>query len=269
MKRVKLVAHRGYSKFYPENTLISFKEALKLDIDAIETDVHMTRDGELVLMHDHTLERTTDMRGLIRDTLFSEVRRADAGRWKDEKFKGAEVPTLRELLELLKDRKDIELIVEMKDYPADCGAFGYLSCDKTVAMLEEYGMAERCYINSASGDILNYVSAKFPQYRIEGFSPVRLHGEQFSEGLWRKCFSVCLFNISFDPVTGAKDNSKAGTVPPQSAYDRVAAQGAERWYYYKEDVEEMLKTALERGATGFTSNDPVRCNELLRKLGAR
>ena len=64
-QKIMLAAHRGYSAAYPENTMLAFREALKLDIDMIETDVHMTSDGVLVLMHDHVMERTTDMKGPI------------------------------------------------------------------------------------------------------------------------------------------------------------------------------------------------------------
>ena len=76
MKKIQLAAHRGFSECYPENTMIAFREALKLDIDMVETDVHMTRDGVLVLMHDHDLARTTDKQGLIREMDFAEVEKA-------------------------------------------------------------------------------------------------------------------------------------------------------------------------------------------------
>ena len=119
MKKIQLAAHRGFSECYPENTMIAFREALKLDIDMVETDVHMTRDGVLVLMHDHDLARTTDKKGLIREMDFADVEKADAGIHKGEQFKGEKVPTLREFLELVKDRKDIELNIELKDYPGE------------------------------------------------------------------------------------------------------------------------------------------------------
>lgn len=112
-KKIMLAAHRGYSAVYPENTMLAFREALKLDIDMIETDVHMTSDGELVLMHDHLMDRTTDMKGPIVNYTFAEVEKADAGSWKDPRFKGERVPKFTELMDLLKDRPDIELNVEL------------------------------------------------------------------------------------------------------------------------------------------------------------
>ena len=66
---VRVSAHRGNSKFYPENTLLSFREALKLNVDQLEIDLHMTKDGAIILMHDHEVDRTTNGTGLIRDLM--------------------------------------------------------------------------------------------------------------------------------------------------------------------------------------------------------
>lgn len=269
MKKIQLAAHRGFSECYPENTMIAFREALKLDIDMVETDVHMTRDGVLVLMHDHDLARTTDKQGLIREMDFAEVEKADAGIHKGEQFKGEKVPTLREFLELVKDRKDIELNIELKDYPGECGAFAYESCDKTIAMLDEYGVTDRCYINSFSGDILNYVYTKYEnRIRLHGYFPVRLLGEYFSDNFFKRCACVCLFNVSYDE-NGKSDWSKNNIVCEQSKFDLVKSYGAQPWCYFKVDEEDKIKTALERGAVAFTSNNPVKAAEILKKLGAR
>ncbi len=267
MNKVKLAAHRGFSARYPENTMIAFREALKLDIDMIEMDVHMTKDGELVLIHDHTLDRTTNGTGLVRDYTLAELSALDAGSWKGEEFKGEKIPTLREFLELMKDN-DLEINVELKDYPNLSGAFAYESCDKAMAMLAEFNMLDRIYINSFSGDMLNYVSTKYPSVRLHGYYPVRFHGAQFNENLWDKCFCVCLFNFTFDE-DGKQDGTNNHIVCDQAAFDRVAAHGAERWHYYKEDTDYRISTALERGATGFTCNDPITAAALLRKYGAR
>ena len=66
-EKITLTAHRGYRQKFPENTMRSFREALKLDIDSIEMDVRMTADGEIVVIHDQTLDRTTDKKGHICD----------------------------------------------------------------------------------------------------------------------------------------------------------------------------------------------------------
>jgi glycerophosphoryl diester phosphodiesterase len=103
------VAHRGDLENYPENTLSAFKSAIDLGADAIELDVFLTNDDELVVHHDHTLERTTNGTGYIGDLTLSELRQLDAGSWFNERFKGERIPTLGEVLGLGKGRVRFEL----------------------------------------------------------------------------------------------------------------------------------------------------------------
>ena len=146
MQKVKLAAHRGYSSAYPENTMLAFKEALKLDIDMLEIDLHMTKDGEIVMMHDSAVDRTTDGTGFVKDKTLDEIRLLDAGIRKDLKFKGERVPLFKEFLELLKGFPDTEVNVEMKDYPEERGKDAFISCDRIISLLEEYGMADGIYV---------------------------------------------------------------------------------------------------------------------------
>ncbi|MEM1923290.1 MAG: glycerophosphodiester phosphodiesterase family protein [Nitrososphaerota archaeon] len=97
-KRPLIVAHRGYSGLYPENTLIAVKEAVKLGVDGVEIDVRVTGDGVLVLMHDESVDRTTNGKGKVRDLGWSEIKTLDAGSWKSLKFSGEPVPTIDEVL---------------------------------------------------------------------------------------------------------------------------------------------------------------------------
>ena len=69
---MKIFAHRGLSSIYPENTLIAFEKALEYEIDGIETDVQLTKDGELVIIHDETLDRTTNGTGFVKDYTLKE-----------------------------------------------------------------------------------------------------------------------------------------------------------------------------------------------------
>ena len=71
--KITLTAHRGYRAKFPENTMLAFEEALKLDIDSIEMDVRMTKDNEIVVIHDPTIDRTTDKTGLVKNMTLAEV----------------------------------------------------------------------------------------------------------------------------------------------------------------------------------------------------
>lgn len=94
------VAHRGASGpgLAPENTLAAFEMAIQLGTDAIECDVHGTADGAVVVMHDATVDRTTNGKGAIAKMTLEAIKRLDAGSWKDSRYVGERVPTLREML---------------------------------------------------------------------------------------------------------------------------------------------------------------------------
>lgn len=109
---IMLVAHRGFSSVAPENTLVAFEEALSLRPDAVELDVRASKDGRLVIMHDAKVDRTTNGTGAIAEMTLAELKKLDAGSKKDARYAGERIPTLRESLELVKDRA--WLFVEIK-----------------------------------------------------------------------------------------------------------------------------------------------------------
>jgi glycerophosphoryl diester phosphodiesterase len=96
-----IAAHRGGAATHPENTLPAFAEAVRLGAHMIELDVAISRDGVLVLMHDATVNRTTDGKGKVNDLTLAELKRLDAGAWKDRRFAGTRVPTLAEALAMM------------------------------------------------------------------------------------------------------------------------------------------------------------------------
>ena len=106
MKDIVRIAHRGASGdgHAPENTLAAFQKAIEMGVDGVECDVHCTKDDSVVIIHDNTLNRTTDIKGIVEEMTLDEVKKADAGSWFDPRFAGERVPTLRELLELTKGR---------------------------------------------------------------------------------------------------------------------------------------------------------------------
>lgn len=107
-----IIAHRGYSAVAPENTLAAYRAAIEAGAPAAECDVRCTRDGEVILLHDATLDRTTDGEGEVAEVTLAEVREVDAGSWKGAGFRGERIPTLRECLALTKGK--LQLVVEIK-----------------------------------------------------------------------------------------------------------------------------------------------------------
>ncbi len=107
-----LCAHRGAMDTHPENTIAAFEEAIRLKAQMIEFDVRMTKDKQLVILHDETVDRTTNGVGRIEDLTFDQVRRLDAGSWKSANFKNERIPTFEETLAVIPD--NIWLNVHLK-----------------------------------------------------------------------------------------------------------------------------------------------------------
>ncbi|MCP9332105.1 glycerophosphodiester phosphodiesterase family protein [Lentilactobacillus hilgardii] len=97
----KIIAHRGSRGTRPENTLVSFQTAIDEGAEGIETDVHFSKDKQFIIMHDETVDRTTNGTGLIMDKTLGEIKKLDAGIRFSEEFKGTQVPTLQEVVNML------------------------------------------------------------------------------------------------------------------------------------------------------------------------
>jgi glycerophosphoryl diester phosphodiesterase len=145
----KIYGHRGAKGSYPENTLLSFKKAIEQGVDGLELDVHLTKDGEVVVIHDETLDRTTNGTGWINDLTLEEIKQVSAGSsfihfpryhaaWDSEK-----VPTLKEVLELIAPFP-IELNIELKTY-----AIAYIGIEEKVhSIVEKYGNGRKVIYSS-------------------------------------------------------------------------------------------------------------------------
>lgn len=108
-----IIAHRGASGHAPENTLAAFERAVQLGAPFIETDLHLTRDARFVAIHDATLERTTNGKGMVHDFTLAELRELDAGHWFDREFMDERIPTLEEILEFSR-KHDVVFYLELK-----------------------------------------------------------------------------------------------------------------------------------------------------------
>lgn len=114
-RRPIVIGHRGAAGLAPENTLAAFRKGLELGADLLECDVHLSRDDRLVVIHDHTVDRTTDGKGRVRDLSLEELKALDAGARHGEEFAGERIPTLDEVLDLTKGRA--KLSIEVKQGP--------------------------------------------------------------------------------------------------------------------------------------------------------
>ena len=157
LQAAEVVAHRGASMEAPENTLPAFKRAIELNCHYIEIDVQQTLDGEVVVIHDTTVDRTANGSGMVKEMELAELKSLDAGSWFSEKFAGEKIPTLREVLSL--DLKRSKLIVEIKNQDNR-----YPGIEKKVALLiKESGKAESVIVKSFSGKTLKKLRGLLPK----------------------------------------------------------------------------------------------------------
>ncbi len=102
MNRPMVIAHRGNTVNAPENTLAAYQIAVEEGAEMIETDVHISKDGRLVIMHDSSLGRTTNFTGYVHEYTLEELRTADAGSWFSSSFKDERIPTIEEAMDFSK-----------------------------------------------------------------------------------------------------------------------------------------------------------------------
>lgn len=139
----KNYGHRGFSGKYPENTMLAFRKALEAGVDGIELDVQLSKDGEVVICHDETVDRTTNGKGEIRSLTLAELKELDASSIFAEQYGKNEIPTLREYFELVKDLP-IETNVELKT-----GVHEYEGIEEKVwELIQEFHLEDRICISS-------------------------------------------------------------------------------------------------------------------------
>jgi glycerophosphoryl diester phosphodiesterase len=152
------VAHRGYSTVAPENTLPAFAAAVRAGATVVEFDVRVTRDGVPVVIHDRTVNRTTNGSGRIWDLTYDEVAALDAGSWFGAGFTGLRVPSLAETLDLLAP-EPVELLLEIKP-PATLD-----EVKSIVAQLAERDLLDRTVLQSFDADVVRKVRGVAPEAR--------------------------------------------------------------------------------------------------------
>ncbi len=136
---IMTIGHRGASKFAPENTLPALEKAIELGVDYVEIDVRYTRDNVAILMHDGSVNRTTDGQGRLEKLSLEEIKALDAGGWFDPSFAGTRVPTLEEALQTAQGR--ICLFWDTKAFPQK----------DTIELFRKYGFDRDCLLISFDG----------------------------------------------------------------------------------------------------------------------
>jgi glycerophosphoryl diester phosphodiesterase len=205
------VAHRGYSAVAPENTLPALAAAALAGATLIEFDVRTTADGVRVVIHDRTVDRTTDGTGNVGDLTLDEVRALDAGSWFSPAYAGVRVPLLAEVLDILLDSR---LLLEIKP-PATLEQVKVI-----LAMVADRGLLERTVVQSFDPEVVRLVREAAPDVR-RGLLRLRLEADtvDLARELEVVYCNPPVVDVLDDPVTVAALRSSGIAIMPWTAND--------------------------------------------------
>lgn len=145
---MNIISHRGANRLAPQNTIPAFKKSLEIGVDGFENDVHLTKDGVLVVCHNYDVDHTSNGSGNIADMTFEELRKLDFGSYFSPEFAGTQIPTLDEFLELCGSLKVIN--IEIKKPPVENSDIAKRTIDKVA----EYGLLDTLLISSFDDKVL-------------------------------------------------------------------------------------------------------------------
>lgn len=138
------IAHRGFCSRYPENTMLAFRKAVEAGCDGIEFDVQLSKDGKAVIIHDETLDRTTDGTGLVGQKTYRELKELNAAKPHPETAAFETIPSLREYFEYIAAQPNIISNIELKT-----GVFTYEGIEEKVyRLMKEFDLIDRCIVSS-------------------------------------------------------------------------------------------------------------------------
>lgn len=236
------VAHRGAARYAPENTLAAFRRALEDGAPAVECDVRRTRDGHLVVIHDPTVDRTTDGRGLVGSLTLDTLRRLDAGRWFGPEWAGQPVPLFDEVLEAVRGRALIK--IEIKNDPVPAAGIERQVLDA----VRRQQMEEEAFVMSFDHRVVLAVRGAAPRIATGVLYAARL----------------------VDPVSAARAADADALCVQWGYLDQEVVTLARRAglgiFTWTVDDEEMFRRCLDLGVDGVTSNDT---RLIARMAGAR
>jgi glycerophosphoryl diester phosphodiesterase len=166
--RTRVIAHRGFSGAAPENTLAAVRAAIELGADMVEIDVTLSSDGHVVVIHDETLDRTTDGSGAVSRYSLAELKQLDAGSWFGAEYAGERIPTLEEVFTEVDDR--ILLNVEIKSEAVVRGVVG-----EVASAIREFEMIDQVVVSSFSPSALEEMHELAPEIQTAVLYNSTLH----------------------------------------------------------------------------------------------
>jgi glycerophosphoryl diester phosphodiesterase len=242
MTHTTIIAHRGASGEFPENTLAAYRAAVEIGSDYFELDARLSREGVPVVMHDANVDRTTDGTGPVAGMTVDEIKRLDAGSWKDPRFAGQTVPTLEEVFAAF---PTAGVVVELKSKPGDPPDLE----DAVFEVIERHHAADRVIYCSFNPMALARVLELGTTSRI---API-LHGGNTREE--KRAFAGLTRVDALHP--------EQGQCSPRAI--RWALGRGDLVNPWTVDDRDAMVRLLDRGATGISTNRPDVLMDLLKE----
>ncbi|MCX7795811.1 MAG: glycerophosphodiester phosphodiesterase family protein [bacterium] len=238
MKKIFVIAHRGASAYAPENTFPAFELAVKMGSCGIETDIHVTKDNIPILIHDATVDRTTNGTGCVNDLTLDEIKKLDAGSWFSPAFAGVQIPTLEEFLKRFGGT--VHLVLEIKDKKAT---------EKTLTLVRDLGLLDDSTFISFNIEVLKEI------IRLESNANVGFLTNYVDKEL----------------IKMVKDSNIKQICPyapslTESIVEIVRAYGLDI-RVWGVDTEDIIERMIKFGIYTMTVNFPDKLIEALKKYG--
>ena len=228
--------HRGASSYAPENTMSAFRLAKQQGADGIEFDVKLSADGQVVIIHDPTVNRTTNGKGLVKNLSLSEIKQLDAGSSFSSQFAGEPIPTLAELFDEM--RHSLYMNVEMTNYTTQSD----LLPEKVAELVRKYDMYDSIVFSSFSKKTITRIHALLPEIPVAMLANEGLPGAINRSSIGLKAAPDAL-HPHFSDVTPAM-------IEKQKQYHRKVNV----WTVNQEaDIRRMIVL----GVDGIITNDPI------------
>ncbi len=239
-----IIAHRGGRRWAPENTMIAFRKSVDLGIDGIELDIHRCSTGELVVIHDEDVQRTTNGVGLVGDISYPELQRLDAGSWFDKEFAGERIPQLADVLDLVAGKCVVN--IEIKNTPVDYPGID----DDLIDLLADYPQRERLIISSFDHGVVRRMHSKAPDLCYALLADALLidiadYARRIGATVWHPCFG----SLREDAV----EEAHAAGIPVNA----WTVNSIREW-----------SMAVSMGLNGIITDDPVGLKAFLEKAAA-
>lgn len=233
------IAHRGASGLAPENTLAAFRKAVDIGADFVEFDVQLSKDGSVIILHDLTLDRTTDGTGAPGDYSLQELKQLDAGSSFSAEFKGEPLPTLDETLGYLKGK--IKADIEIK-----VSTFNPVLVQKVIDLVRNHDFGRSCILTSFDHASIEEVKRLAPELKT-GFIINQLYDGMEFKGNW--------------------DYVVAKHTLVDEKFIQKAKEAKMIVYAYTVNDEETMKRLIGVGVAGIITNFPDRLKAVLALSG--